>query len=195
MFRLAFTNLLMGVCSIFVLSVCWSAKAKQTCCCALQAIVRGVCAIIDAFHFNVASQMCSSAEIANGKELAEEEAGLQGKEQAAVEATSHQEGVQSAHFDIQLALTRRVLPSLRSQLVHDGEVSTFVLFATFVADCMGSLLFRVRHKAQSGKLTRATTTSSTQMGVWHCRQLLYTLCVEQGIVAHTLFSHPWLHSD
>lgn len=110
-------------------------------CFALQAIVRGVCAIIDAFHFSVATHTSSSLEVADGQEPPEEEEGRQGKG-GAVDAGSQLEGNQSAQQDIQAALTRRVLPSLRSQLVHDGEVSIPINLLTFiVAQCISFTLW------------------------------------------------------
>lgn len=78
----------------------------------VQAVIRGVCSIIDAFHFSISAQLPASADHA-----AEEE------EEGDHEATASQAAeAESAHRDIQSALTRRVLPSLRSQLVQDGEV-------------------------------------------------------------------------
>ena len=81
----------------------------------LQAIVRGVCAIIDAFHFDISSQISAVPEGAEAQ--AETEESLQDQAEA-----------ESAHKEIQSALTRRVLPSLRAQLVHDGEVSPATQF-------------------------------------------------------------------
>lgn len=81
----------------------------------LQAIVRGVCAIIDAFHFDISSQISALPEGAEAQ--AETEEALQDQAEA-----------ESAHKAIQSALTRRVLPSLRAQLVHDGEVSPATQF-------------------------------------------------------------------
>ena len=85
----------------------------------LQAVIRGVCSIIDAFHFSISAQLPASADsplpaeaAASADHAAEEQ---DEGDQAAAEA-------ESAHRDIQSALTRRVLPSLRSQLVQDGEV-------------------------------------------------------------------------
>lgn len=88
----------------------------------LQAVVRAVCAIIDAFHFDVSTQFPAQAEVAadQGKEAET----LQGEHDAVEAPASCQAEAESAHKDIQSALKRRVLPSLRAQLVHDGEVST-----------------------------------------------------------------------
>ena len=95
----------------------------------MQAIIRGVCAIIDAFHFKVSDSSTSPA--AHGKDKQKQLKGEQQEEPlaegledeaAAIEGTGQQAVTASAHQDIQSALTRRVLPSLRSQLVHDGEV-------------------------------------------------------------------------
>ena len=87
----------------------------------LQAIVRGVCAIIDAFHFDISSQPPDLEEGVQGAEGAgEQEEAVQQDEGA---AASSQAEAESAHRAIQSALTRRVLPGLRAQLVHDGEVS------------------------------------------------------------------------
>ena len=112
----------------------------------MQAVVRGVCAIIDAFHFDAASHFPASAEGPGGQGQAEPpegqgqadrsegqgqaegpegqgqaEKGLQ--DQAETESACQAEA-ESAHREIQSALTRRVLPGLRAQLVHDGEVSS-----------------------------------------------------------------------
>ncbi|KAL0035339.1 hypothetical protein WJX77_001780 [Trebouxia sp. C0004] len=89
-----------------------------------KAVIRGVCSIIDAFHFSISAQLPASADssmpaesAASADHAAEEE------EEGEHEATASQAAeAESAHRDIQSALTRRVLPSLRSQLVHDGEV-------------------------------------------------------------------------
>ncbi len=87
----------------------------------VQAVIRGVCSIIDAFHFSISAQLPASADspmpaesAASADHAAEEE------EEGDHEATAAE--AESAHRDIQSALTRRVLPSLRSQLVQDGEV-------------------------------------------------------------------------
>lgn len=83
-----------------------------------QGIIRAVCAIIDAFHFGIRSQQPDSsvADAANssGSAVAVQEA-----------ATTAETDADSAadHADIQAALTRRVLPSMRGQLVQNGEVS------------------------------------------------------------------------
>lgn len=87
-----------------------------------------MCSIIDAFHFSIPTQTPPSADLvpptdsqAVAGDLAEEEeeTGVEGdKESAAMRCTE----AERAHHDIQSALTRRVLPSLRGQLVHDGEV-------------------------------------------------------------------------
>ena len=76
----------------------------------VQAVIRGVCSIIDAFHFSISAQLPASADHA-----AEDDGDHEVTASRAAEA-------ESAHRDIQSALTRRVLPSLRSQLVQDGEV-------------------------------------------------------------------------
>ncbi len=93
----------------------------------LQAIIRGVCSIIDAFHFSVSSlipALPDSASLAESEEaaqqLADEVEGAEGEEEA---AAGHTDLEAAAHADIQSALTRRVLPTLRGQLVQDGEVS------------------------------------------------------------------------
>lgn len=82
----------------------------------LQGIIRAVCAIIDAFHFSVKGQ-----QQPDGCEMSPEPSVAHGEEQDTAEAAAHADAV-SAHADIQAALTRRVLPTLRGQLVHDGEV-------------------------------------------------------------------------
>lgn len=123
----------------------------------MQAVVRGVCSIIDAFRFDVSSQVPAllkgpggqgqadgpggqgqakdpegqgqadgpggqgQAEDPEGQGSAEE--GLQ--DQAEAESACRVEA-ESAHKEIQSALTRRVLPGLRAQLVHDGEVSSHI---------------------------------------------------------------------
>ena len=81
----------------------------------LQAIVRGVCAIIDAFHFDISSQVSAQEEAVEGEGKIEE-------------ALQEEEKAESAHKAIQSALTRRVLPGLRAQLVHDGEVSCHIQY-------------------------------------------------------------------
>lgn len=102
----------------------------NACCCmsklfaVVQAVIRGVCSIIDAFHFSISPQILASADsplpaesAASADHAAEEE------EEGDHEATANRAAeAESAHRDIQSALTRRVLPSLRSQLVQDGEV-------------------------------------------------------------------------
>ena len=92
----------------------------------VQAIVRGVCAIIDAFHFDISSP---APDLEEGTQGAEGE----GKEEEALQedgeaAASCQAEAESAHKAIQSALTRRVLPGLRAQLVHDGEVSYHIQY-------------------------------------------------------------------
>ena len=89
----------------------------------MQAIVRGVCAIIDAFHFDMSSQVAAQEEGLEGE--GKEEEALQEEEEA---AASCQAEAESAHRAIQSALTRRVLPGLRAQLVHDGEVSCHIQY-------------------------------------------------------------------
>lgn len=102
----------------------------------MQAIVRGVCAIIDAFHFDVASHVPAQTEGPEGQGQAEgpegqgQAGGPEGQGQAEEGLHDHAEAesacqaeAESAHKEIQSALTRRVLPGLRAQLVHDGEVS------------------------------------------------------------------------
>lgn len=88
----------------------------------LQAVVRAVCAIIDAFHFDVSTQSPAQAEDAADQDKKAQE--LQAEDDAVEAAASCQAEAESAHKEIQSALTRRVLPSLRAQLVHDGQVST-----------------------------------------------------------------------
>lgn len=102
----------------------------------MQAIVRGVCAIIDAFHFDAASHGPALTEgpggqcQAGGPEGQGQAEGPEGQGQAeeglrtleGTESAGRAEA-ESAHKEIQSALTRRVLPGLRAQLVHDGEVS------------------------------------------------------------------------
>ena len=96
----------------------------------LQAIIRGVCAIIDAFRFSVSGTGTAPANLHEVSEQPEEEGleqGLEAEDGPAEESTEQvlasQAAAESAHKSIQAALMRRVLPSLRSQLVHDGEVS------------------------------------------------------------------------
>ena len=90
----------------------------------MQAVIRGVCAIIDAFSFGVpsppgAADQSDTPNASNGNDDQMTEdiaADVPAADQDAVEAAEQQ-------LDIQSALTRRVLPSLRSQLIHNGEVS------------------------------------------------------------------------
>lgn len=97
----------------------------------LQGIIRAVCAIIDAFHFSVESQQPPAVHSTGGNSL-QAAVDDQGQEEAAggdsdAEATAD---AVAAHADIQAALTRRVLPTLRGQLVKDGEVghhSSFII--------------------------------------------------------------------
>ena len=83
----------------------------------MQAIVRGVCAIIDAFHFDMSSQVTALKE--GLQEEGKEGEASQEDEEAAAPCQAEAD---LAHRAIQSALTRRVLPGLRAQLVHDGEV-------------------------------------------------------------------------
>ena len=82
----------------------------------LQGIIRAVCAIIDAFHFSVKGEQQPA-----GSAMSLQPGVARSEEQDTAEAAAHADAV-SAHADIQAALTRRVLPTLRGQLVHDGEV-------------------------------------------------------------------------
>ena len=89
----------------------------------VQAVIRGVCAIIDAFSFSVPSppgeadhSAAPTASDGNVNQVTVDTASdAAAADQVAVEAAEQQ-------LDIQSALTRRVLPSLRSQLIHNGEV-------------------------------------------------------------------------
>ncbi|KAL0018407.1 hypothetical protein WJX79_009395 [Trebouxia sp. C0005] len=97
----------------------WLKVMKKT---GTKAVIRGVCSIIDAFHFSISAQLPASADSALPAESAAS-ADHAAEYEGDLEATASQAAeAQSAHRDIQSALTTRVLPSLRSQLVQDGEV-------------------------------------------------------------------------
>ncbi|KAL0044331.1 hypothetical protein WJX82_000142 [Trebouxia sp. C0006] len=99
----------------------WLKVMKKT---GTKAVIRGVCSIIDAFHFSIPAQLPASADSPLPAESAASADHAAGEEEEGDhEATASQAAeAESAHRDIQSALTRRVLPSLRSQLVQDGEV-------------------------------------------------------------------------
>jgi len=90
----------------------------------VQAVIRGVCSIIDAFHFSISAKLPASADSALPAESAAsaDHAAEEEDEGDHAATASRAAEAESAHRDIQSALTRRVLPSLRSQLVQDGEV-------------------------------------------------------------------------
>ena len=74
----------------------------------MQAIIRAVCSIIDAFHF--ATEAAAGAETLPAPTELHSEGALPAPASSAVLDTTHGE-------DIQRALTRRVLPALQKQLV------------------------------------------------------------------------------
>ena len=74
----------------------------------MQAIIRAVCAIIDAFHF--ATEATAGADALP--------APTEGHSEGAVPAPASPAALDTAHGeDIQRALTRQVLPALQKQLV------------------------------------------------------------------------------
>lgn len=74
----------------------------------MQAIIRAVCAIIDAFHF--ATEATADSETA-------EEPGADSSEVATLNATPEALADKDYAEDIQKALAKRVLPALQKQLV------------------------------------------------------------------------------
>ena len=86
-----------------------------------------MCSIIDAFHFSITSQVPETADSAVAAESGAaadpgddgDMASVDGDTDAAARQDAEAE---CAHRDIQAALTKRVLPGLRGQLVQDGEV-------------------------------------------------------------------------
>ena len=74
----------------------------------MQAIIRVVCSIIDAFHF--ATEAVAGANALPAPTILPSEGALPAPASAAMRDTAHGE-------DIQRALTRRVLPALQKQLV------------------------------------------------------------------------------
>ena len=113
----------------------------------MQGTVRAVCAIIDAFHFKVQTDPDPSGMESGQTPLTHAEAGTEAKPEPAqlatpdaaaegADANSVEADAEAAdeaeeeadaeaamtHADIQAALPRRVLPTLRGQLVQDGEV-------------------------------------------------------------------------
>ena len=104
-------------------------------CSSIQAVIRGVCAIIDAFHFRTSAPPSTPADSAppTVSNMAATQTAEEVQEEVDDDAAArHDAEAASTHRDIQSALIRRVLPSLRSQLVQDGEVRLFSIVVNYL---------------------------------------------------------------
>ena len=92
----------------------------------LQAVIRAVCKIVDAFHFHISSAEGSSSPLPGPVRALEDPVDLPPEDQAGEARADGKPGQSSGSDDaagIQASLTRRVLPVLQAALVRPSHLS------------------------------------------------------------------------